>query len=86
VARAGDAEVIGSHVTAPPTLTNAARASNFSGYSFVSPMSLGTGDELDDEPDAYESLFSSEIVSRRNICGVFKVNLVRSCPAPLPKA
>ncbi|KAJ6571638.1 hypothetical protein B0H19DRAFT_1130563 [Mycena capillaripes] len=57
VARAHDADSI---VAGLPALTNAARASNFSGYSFVSPTSLSIGDDLDD--DAFESIFSSEIL------------------------
>ncbi|KAJ7752467.1 hypothetical protein DFH07DRAFT_522104 [Mycena maculata] len=56
VARAEDADANGSGL---PALTNAARATNFSGYSFVSPMSLSIGDELDD--DAFESIFPFEI-------------------------
>ncbi|KAJ7028003.1 hypothetical protein C8F04DRAFT_1120727 [Mycena alexandri] len=56
VARAEDAEVI-----ALPGLTNATRSANTSGYSFVSPMSLNVGDELDDETDAFESIFPYEV-------------------------
>ncbi|KAJ7637256.1 hypothetical protein DFH06DRAFT_1219235 [Mycena polygramma] len=59
VARADDVEAVVAHAAVP--LTNAARASNLSGYSFVSPMSLSIG-EFDDEPDAYESIFASEIL------------------------
>ncbi|KAJ6484404.1 hypothetical protein C8R47DRAFT_1131286 [Mycena vitilis] len=59
VARADDVEAVVAHAAVP--LTNAARASNLSGYSFVSPMSLSIGD-FDDEPDAYESIFASEIL------------------------
>ncbi|KAJ7509437.1 hypothetical protein B0H11DRAFT_1249638 [Mycena galericulata] len=56
VARAED-DAGGAH--ALPGLTNVTRATNFSGYSFVSPMSLSIADDLDD--DTFESIFPFEI-------------------------
>ncbi|KAJ7727749.1 hypothetical protein B0H16DRAFT_1590119 [Mycena metata] len=56
-----DAEVMPLHLVALPGLTNATRSANSSGYSFVSPMSLNVGDELDDETDAFESIFPYEV-------------------------
>ncbi|KAJ7151226.1 hypothetical protein C8R46DRAFT_1358112 [Mycena filopes] len=61
VARAEEAEVMAPHLVPLPRLSNATRSSNFSGYSFVSPMSLSIGDELDDETDAFESIFPYEV-------------------------
>ncbi|KAJ7163477.1 hypothetical protein C8R43DRAFT_283339 [Mycena crocata] len=54
VARAEDSEVAGL-----PALKHAVRTS---GYSFVSPMSLNIGDELDDDDDtdAFESIYPFE--------------------------
>ncbi|KAF7349345.1 hypothetical protein MSAN_01724100 [Mycena sanguinolenta] len=59
VAREDD-EPVGLHATGAPVLTNETRASNLSGYSFVSPMSLSVVD--DDEGDTYESIFKNEIL------------------------
>ncbi|KAJ6493003.1 hypothetical protein C8R45DRAFT_927800 [Mycena sanguinolenta] len=49
-----------SHTTGIPALTNETRATNLSGYSFVSPMSLSIVD--DDEGDTFESIFANEIL------------------------
>ncbi|KAJ6608296.1 hypothetical protein B0H10DRAFT_528142 [Mycena sp. CBHHK59/15] len=60
VARAEEAEAS----DAPgPALSGTIRASNFSAYSFVSPMTLGIEDDPDDDTDAFESIFSFDMVS-----------------------
>ncbi|KAF7350359.1 hypothetical protein MVEN_01340600 [Mycena venus] len=59
VARADD-DAVSPHASGLPALSNATRASNTSGYSFVSPMSLSVAD--DDDGDAFESIFANEIL------------------------